>query len=84
MSAKQKMLNVLKKNGTFTTKQARSRFGISNVAARIHDLRTEGYCIYSNEKTGSNGKKVTVYRLGAPTRAMVRTALASGSFSFGA
>jgi len=78
MSAKQKMLAVLKGNGTFTTKQARSRFGIKNVAARIHDLRTEGYCIYSNEKTLANGDKTTVYRLGTPTRALVRSAMSAG------
>ena len=84
MNASKKILAALKSetNNTFTTKQARSRFGIKNVAARIHDLRQEGYCIYSNPKKMSDGKKTIVYRLGKPNREMVKAALASGvSFS---
>ena len=84
MSAKQKMLSVLQNNGVFTIKQARNRFGIKNVAARIHDLRKEGYCIYSNVKKNSKGKKVTTYRIGNPSRAIVRAAVASGLYTFAA
>jgi len=83
LNAKEKMLSALKSNETFTVRQARSRFGIKNVAARIYDLRQEGYCIYSNEKTLSTGKKATVYRLGKPSREIVKAALQAG-YSFGA
>ena len=62
---------------TFTTKQAQRRFGITNVAARIDELRQEGNVIYTNTKS-VDGKKVSFYRLGTPTKAMVRTALAAG------
>jgi hypothetical protein len=62
---------------TFTTKQAQRRFGITNVAARIDELRQEGNVIYTNTKV-VNGQKVSFYRLGSPTKAMVRTALAAG------
>jgi hypothetical protein len=80
LSAKEKMLAALKQTSgynTFTTKQAQRRFGITNVAARIDELRQEGNVIYTNTKS-VDGKKVSFYRLGSPTKAMVRTALAAG------
>jgi biotin operon repressor len=80
LSAKEKMLVALKKTSgynTFSTKQAQRRFGITNVAARIDELRQEGNVIYTNTKS-VDGKKVSFYRLGTPTKAMVRTALAAG------
>ena len=81
LSAKQKMLNFLSKTegyNTLTTAQARARFGITNVAARIDELRQEGNVIYTNIKTRGDGSKVASYRMGKPTKAMVRTALQAG------
>jgi hypothetical protein len=81
LSAKQKMLNFLSKSegyNTLTTAQARARFGITNVAARIDELRQEGNVIYTNTKTRGDGSKVASYRMGKPTKAMVRTALKAG------
>ena len=81
LSAKQKMLNFLSKSegyNTLTTAQARARFGITNVAARIDELRQEGNVIYTNIKTRGDGSKVASYRMGKPTKAMVRTALKAG------
>jgi predicted transcriptional regulator len=81
LSAKQKMLNALKQTegyNTFTVAQAQRRFGISNVSARIEELRKEGHVIYTNTKRNANGVKVASYRLGTPTKAMVRTALSAG------
>ena len=80
LSAKEKMLAALKQTSgynTFTTKQAQRRFGITNVAARIDELRQEGHVIYTNTKV-VNGQKVSFYRLGTPTKALVRAALSSG------
>jgi len=80
LSAKEKMLAALKQTSgynTFTTKQAQRRFGITNVAARIDELRQEGNVIYTNTRV-VDGQKVSFYRLGTPTKAMVRTALAAG------
>ena len=54
MSAKQKILNYLSKDSgynTLTAAQIRARFGITNVGARIEELRSEGHCIYTNKKT---------------------------------
>ena len=84
LSAKERMLAALKQRSgynTFTTAQAQRRFGISNVSARIDELRQEGHCIYTNTKV-VDGRKVKYYRLGTPTKAMVQAALSAGySFS---
>ena len=50
-----------------TVAEARSKFGVQRLAARIHELRNDGFRIYTNTikvKSGPNrGKKVTAYRL---------------------
>jgi Helix-turn-helix domain len=84
LSAKERMLKALKsKEGynTFTVKQAQHRFGVVNVSARIEELRKEGHCIYTNTKTLKDGRKISYYRLGTPTKSMVQAALSAG-FSF--
>ena len=84
LSAKAKILNFLTKTtgyNTLSVAQARARFGIQNVAARIEELRKEGNVIYTNTKTRADGSKVSVYRVGTPTKAMVRAAIKSG-YSF--
>ena len=80
LSAKQKMLNALQQTegyNTFTVKQAQRRFGITNVSARIDELRQEGHVIYTNTKN-VDGKKTSFYRMGKPTKALVKAALKSG------
>ena len=77
MSAKDKILKYLSKEGpynTLTAAQARSRFGIANVGARIEELRAEGHCIYTNKKTLADGRTISYYKLGKPTREMVAMA----------
>jgi predicted transcriptional regulator len=84
LSAKQKIVNYLSKQegyNTLTTAQARARFGIQNVSARIDELRQEGHCIYTNTVKRGDGTKVKAYRMGKPTKAMVRAALKAG-YSF--
>lgn len=84
LSAKERMLAALKQRSgynTFTTAQAQRRFGISNVSARIDELRQEGHCIYTNTRVNAEGRKVKFYRLGTPTKAMVQAALRAG-YSF--
>jgi len=81
LSAKSRMLNTLKKSSgynTFTVKQGQTRFGVSNVAARIEELRQEGHCIYTNTRILEDGRKISYYRLGTPTKALVQTALSAG------
>jgi VCBS repeat-containing protein len=84
LSAKQKMLNYLNKTtgyNTFSVAQGRKLFGVQNVAARIDELRQEGHCIYTNTVTKNDGTKTKVYRIGTPSKALVRAALKAG-YSF--
>jgi len=57
---------------TLTVAQARARFGITNVTARISELRKEGHTIYTNSKTLEDGRKITFYRLGLASERFVR------------
>ena len=79
MSIQTKVLNVLKTGKQFSAtaiaNQLRTTEG--TVAARISELRSMGYAIYSNE--AKNGG--TAYRLGRPSRAMVATAFAAAGSS---
>lgn len=73
VSAKTRMLNVLKSNSShnsFSVAQGRNRFGVKNISARIAELRQDGHAIYTNTKRRGDGSKVRVYRLGTPTKAM--------------
>lgn len=64
-SAKSRILSTLNLGLTLTVKQAQSRFGITNVSARVAQLRGEGYAIYTNKRT--HGRKGFEYRLGRPS-----------------
>jgi predicted ArsR family transcriptional regulator len=66
-----RILTYLKTGADITQAQARKRFGITNVRARMSELRQAGYAIYLNEKTTANGRTIKAYRLGTPTRLMV-------------
>jgi len=75
LTAKQKMLATLsKKTGynTFTVAQGRVRFGVTNVAARINELRNDGYSIYTNTRKLADGRKISFYRMGKPTKTMAK------------
>ena len=83
LSAKEKIINYLNKHSDrgLTVSQARAMFGIQNVSARIDELRQEGHVIYTNTKTRSDGTRFNFYRMGKPSKALVRAALAAG-YSF--
>lgn len=74
LSVSQKLLKYLQSGRDITANQARAKFGITNVSARISELRKAGYAIYLNEKTTSGGYTIKAYRLGTPTRRMVAVA----------
>lgn len=81
-NAKEKIINYLSKSDRgLTVNQARSMFGIQNVSARIDELRQEGHVIYTNSKVRADGTRFNLYRMGKPTKAMVRAAISAG-FSF--
>ena len=79
MSQNDRLVRYLTTGRSITPAQARSRFGIRNLRARVNDLRTEGYCVYTNRsKTG------TSYRIGKPNREIVSIAYSvAGSTVFG-
>lgn len=66
LPASQKLLNALSKPGaTLTTKQAQKRFNITNVSARIADLRYDnGVDIRTNVRQLANGRRSYFYSLG--------------------
>jgi predicted ArsR family transcriptional regulator len=70
-SVTSRILTYLKTGADITQVQARKRFGITNVRARMSELRQAGYSIYLNEKTTANGRTIKAYRLGTPTRMVI-------------
>lgn len=60
----EKVLNYLNNGKTLTVKQARARFGIKNLTARISELRSEGYNIVGESvtfrDTGARGVRYTM------------------------
>ena len=73
MSLKSKILGKLKNGGEFSPKQLASMFNVSatTVAARVSELRREGFAIYNNTLTDSQGRTSNKYRIGMPTRAII-------------
>lgn len=66
MSNLEKLVKSLEKGNGLTHKDI-LKMGINNPTDAIWRLRKRGYCIYANSKKGS----ATVYRIGAPTKAMI-------------
>lgn len=58
-----KLVNRLRSGKNLTVSEAVSRLGILRLAARIHELREEGFPIYTNRVKVRGGRKVTAYRL---------------------
>jgi hypothetical protein len=62
-----KLLRRLSSGKNLTVAEAKSRYGIGNLSARIHELREAGFRIFTNKvkmKGGSSrGRIVTAYRL---------------------
>ena len=75
MSLQTSVLKTLQSGKQFTAGQMAGLFRSTegSVAARITELRAQGYSIYSS--TAKNGK--TAYRLGTPSRRMIAAAYAA-------
>jgi hypothetical protein len=65
--------NFLRSGKKLSPGLALQRFGITNLRARIHELRSEGLCVYTT--TNSRGR--TAYVLGAPNKNIVAAAYLS-------
>lgn len=77
MAAKDKILNFLTSGKTLTVAQARFQYGIKNVGARIHELRSDGHSIYTNHRTLKDGRKIAEYRLGTPSKRVIAAGFAA-------
>lgn len=74
MSKQDMLLKHLQTGKQFTAKQITASFGIAHPASTIRNLREQGYCVYSNQATLSNGSVATKYRLGKPSRRIIALA----------
>lgn len=79
MSMKQKIFQALVVEGKQkTAAQLAAQLGTTTttVAARISEIRDEGYAIYANKTVDTKGRVKYFYKHGRPSRAMVRAARA--------
>lgn len=67
-----RLVEALRNGEQLTSKQIRARFGIANPTATVSDLRLrQGFAVYGNQHTDTNGRVTTKYRLGTPSRKVV-------------
>lgn len=78
MSKQAKLLNYLNTGAEVTARQISGSFGLKNPHDAIHQLRSQGNCIYSNRAVLADGTETTKYRVGRPTKRMVAIANAVG------
>lgn len=66
-----KLFEALNKGEKLTPAQIQKRFNIKNVSAEVSRVRQSGYAVYANTHQSNNGKTVTRYELGQPSRSIV-------------
>lgn len=72
-----RVLYALSTGEQLTSKQISARFDVANPTAVIHQLRTEGYPIYTNKTKNSKGEVKMKYRLGTPTQTVIAAGYAT-------
>jgi hypothetical protein len=80
MSAKTQVLSFLSKQdgyNTLTSQKMQKLFGVANPSAVVNELRNDGHAIYLNTRKTRDGKKVSFYRLGTPTKRMVAAGISA-------
>jgi hypothetical protein len=70
LTQKSRVLNYLKTGKNLTKYHAENRMNIGNPREVIRQLREEGHVIYTNRN--KNAGNAASYRLGSPTRSMIR------------
>ena len=63
-SQNSRLLKTLSRGQKISAPQARSRFGITNVTARIREMRLKGVNIVTNYRTYNDGTRKAFYTLG--------------------
>ena len=81
MTKLQRLESYLVAGNEATARQITSMFGIKNPTAAVHALRAKGVCVYGNEATLYTGEKTTKYKVGKPTKNMIKIAHAMGLFA---
>jgi hypothetical protein len=71
----------LNSGATATPRQITGMFGLENPTSAIFTLRNKGLCIYTNSATLKNGKRTVKYKLGQPSKSMVKLAHSFGYFN---
>ena len=74
MSRQAKLLSYLQTGAQVTARQIHGSFGLKNPHDAIHQLRSQGHCIYSNRAKLADGTQTTKYKIGKPSKRMVRLA----------
>tara|TARA_B100000073_G_C23263740_1_gene383502 strand:+ start:35 stop:313 length:279 start_codon:yes stop_codon:yes gene_type:complete len=72
-----KIVNFLRTGKSLSISYAKNKLGVTQLPARVTELRSQGFAIYTNENKMGN----TTYRLGTPSRAMVAAAHAAAGSS---
>ena len=67
-----KVLAALQEGRTLSSAQMVSYFGTGNPQAVIQSLRFKGFPIYLNTVTDTKGRSRNVYRLGTPSREIIK------------
>ena len=81
MTKLSRLESYLKAGTTATPRQIQTMFGLSNPPAAVHALRSKGICVYANEATLSTGERTVKYKVGKPTKNMIKVAHALGMFA---
>lgn len=69
-----KLQTALQAGDVVTASTAAKRFGIKNLSAEISRVKQNGYVVAKSTRVAGNGVKVTEYKLGQPSRAMIALA----------
>jgi len=72
MTQSERLIRYLSSGRSITPAAARTMFGMRRLSGRVNELRSEGYCIYTNRTA-----KGVAYRMGRPSRAIVSQAYKS-------
>ena len=72
-----KIVNFLNTGKSLSISYAKNKLGVTQLPARVTELRAQGFAIYTNVNKAGN----TTYRLGTPSRAMVAAAHATAGSS---
>lgn len=64
-------MTALQAGEVLTASQIKKRFSIGNPTAEVTRLRQSGFVVYANKRTAKNGVRVTEYRTGKASRALI-------------